>query len=170
MRSRLVALAATFFLLSVAPSIVRAHAALLASTPTADSTVDAVPSEIVLTFDDPLLPETSSFEVIDSAGASVLSGSVDTADAHVMRATPGGLGTGAFEVRWTAATDDGHIERGTFRFTVAAGTEPPATAAPTTSPTPDSQSGSAVILPIVAAVVIVGGGLAFFLRRRKPAG
>ena len=169
MRIRLVALAAALALLIVFPAIVSAHAQLTASTPTADSTVDAFPPEIVLTFDDPLLAETSSFEVIDATGASVLTGSVDATDAHVMRATAGPLGAGAFEVRWTAATDDGHIERGTFGFTVTAGADPTATPAPATPPTSDSQSGSAVIVPIVAAVVIVGGGLAFFLRRRKQA-
>lgn len=170
MRTRVAALPAILAMLLATPSIATAHAALTDSTPTADSTVLTTPPEVVLTFDDPLLPETSSFEVVDASGASILTGHVDGTDAHVMRAATGPLANGAYDVRWTAATDDGHIERGTFTFTVAAATEPPATPGPTAPPVSDSSSGSAVIVSIVAAVIVVGGGLAFLLRRRKPAG
>lgn len=170
MRTRVAGFAAILAMLLATPSIATAHAALTDSTPPADSTVLATPPEIVLTFDDPLLPDTSSFEVLDASGASLLTGHVDGADAHIMRATPGPLATGAYEVRWTAATDDGHIERGTFTFTVAGATEPPATPAPTAAPESGASSGGAVVVSIVAALVVIGGGLVAFLRRRKPAG
>ncbi|MEO5918941.1 MAG: LPXTG cell wall anchor domain-containing protein, partial [Candidatus Limnocylindrales bacterium] len=96
--------------------------------------------------------------------------------------------------RWTAATADGHIERGTYTFTVAIATPVPATEAPAASepastvPTPEASSpasaapsaapaGSAgdtgsiadVLIPIVAGLALVGAGLVWFLRRRRAA-
>ncbi len=90
-----------------------------------------LPPSIVITFDDALLP-TSSVALVDGSGMTVTSGSVDPADPHALLASMSSLPNGTFEVRWTAATDDGHIERGTFTFTVALATPPPATEAPAT--------------------------------------
>lgn len=189
------ALALAIMLGALTPTAVLAHAQLLDSTPAADALVTELPPEIVLTFDDPLLPS-SSFDVVDVAGTTVVTGSVDQGDSHVMRAAAPVLADGVFEVRWTAATDDGHIERATFRFTIAVATPPPATfepsvaptdtpsAAPSAasspgaslpSPTPVPSAGDGgeassidVIVSIAAALVVLAGGALWLIRRRKP--
>ncbi len=189
------ALTLAVLLLGLTPAIVRAHAQLLESTPTADTVITTVPPEIVLTFDDLLLPS-SSFELVDSRGLTVLTGAVDTGDAHALRATLPVLADGVFEVRWTAATDDGHIERATFQFTIAVATPAPSTpkpsaaptatpsAAPSIAPSPASSlpaataapsagdggetSSSDVLVSIAAALVVVAGVAFGLMRRRKP--
>ncbi|MEO8461729.1 MAG: copper resistance CopC family protein, partial [Chloroflexota bacterium] len=131
MRVPIRAVATALLLLALFPGSVAAHAELLNSTPKADSVLITLPPSIALTYSEPLLP-TSSVEVVDSAGSTVAKGSVDPADPHDLVATLSTLPNGRYEVRWTAATDDSHIERGTFTFTVAIATLAPATEAPST--------------------------------------
>jgi hypothetical protein len=181
-------------LIAAFPGAAAAHAQLLSSVPAADAAVTALPPSISLTFDD-ALTATSSFLVVDASGATVVTGAVDPATPVTMTAPTPDMPNGRYEVRWTAGTPDGHIERGTFAFTIALATEPPAaptatalatvapSANPSTLPTPTptrdaaspapsladgggSRSGGDVVLPIIAAAVVVAGGLAFFLRRR----
>lgn len=189
------ALALAILFGALAPTVVAAHAQLLESTPAADAVVTEPVPAIVLTFDDPLLPS-SSFDVVDAAGTSVAMGSVDPADAHSMRVDAPGLANGDFEVRWTAATADGHIERGTYQFTVAMATPEPATpeatvgpvdapsAASSHTPSPAASlpsatqepvagsggeaSSSDVIVSIAAALVVLAGGAFWLMRRRGP--
>ena len=48
------------------------------------------------------------------------------------------LGPGAYTIAWTAAAEDGHIERGKLGFTVLEPTAPPATPTPLPSATPSA--------------------------------
>jgi hypothetical protein len=182
-------------LIAIFPGTAAAHAQLLDSTPTADETVIALPPAISLTFDDELTT-TSSFLVVDASGATLATGAVDPAAPRTMTAPTPNLPNGRYEVRWTAGTADGHIERGTYAFTVALATAAPATPGPTptatvaaslsptagpsqstdaASPAPSvgdaggSGSGGDVVVPIIAAAVVVAAGLVFFLRRRGAA-
>ena len=148
MRVPIRAIATALVVLALFPGSVAAHAELLRSTPAADSVLTTLPPSIVLTYSEPLLP-TSSVEVVDGSATTVTSGSVDPADVQSLVAPMPSLSNGSFEVRWTAATADGHIERGTFTFTVAIATSPPATEAPAT-PVPSaaaSEPASAVPTP-----------------------
>jgi hypothetical protein len=106
------------------------------------------------------------------------------------------LDPGEYEVRWTGVALDGHVDRGTFGFTVApapptqvptaeptptpADSATPATVAPSPvtaepseapSPSPTAGGGAAgtgdVLLPIVVALIVVGAGAAYFLTRRN---
>lgn len=157
MRTRASAAILAIIVLGLTPGVVAAHAKLVSANPAADATLTASPPEIVLTFDEPL-GGASSFDVVDPTGTMVAKGSLDASDAHVLRAVPPMLGDGVFEIRWTAASSDGDIERGTYQFTVGTGTDVDGSGA-------DSPGG--VAAPIVAAMVLVGGGLIWFLRRRQ---
>ncbi len=183
-------------LVLLVPAAVAAHAMLVGSTPAADEVVTTLPPAIIVTFDESLT-DMSSLEIVDAAGVTVATGAVDAADPLSMRAVAPDLENGDYEVRWTAATDDGYVERGTFRFSVSIPTPPPATPepsavvtdsptiAPSIEPTPEptatpapggapgaegdgSDSGD-VVVPILAALALVGGGLVWFLRRRGAA-
>lgn len=186
---------AALLLVLLMPAAVAAHASLVGSTPAADEVVTTLPPVISVTFDE-ALNDLSSLEIIDASGATVATGSVDAADPLSLSAVTPDLANGEYEVRWTAATDDGHVERGTFRFSVAipTPTPPPATlepsavatdsptAAPTVEPTPaptateapagaedNGSAGGDVLVPIVAALALVVIGLGWFLRRRGAA-
>ena len=168
------------------PSLALGHAQLLSSTPAGGAVVTLLPPAIVLTYDDDLT-SVSSFEVVNAAGATVATGAVDPANPKSMTTPTPALANGTYEVRWTAGTSDGHIERGTFAFSVALATAAPVSSAPTgplasetlttvpslapsaTTGAADAGatgSGSDVLVAIVAAAVIVAGGLVVVLRRR----
>jgi methionine-rich copper-binding protein CopC len=175
------------------PMSVSAHAELDTAAPVDGSTVAGpFAGPIVLTFTE-ALASGSGAELIDSAGAVPVT---TTVDGSTMTVTPSTvLPAGGYEVRWTSIADDGHVERGTVRFTVeiAATPEPttsstPAassTAAPSASPPPspavtaasaapsagsgtsgDASSGGGVILPIVAGTLLVGALAILLIRRR----
>lgn len=114
----------------VAPAIVLGHAELETSDPADGASVEGpFAGPIVMTFSEGLEAE-STAELRDGAGR--VASSVDV-DGETMTLTPdAALAEGEYEVRWTSAADDGHIERGSFRFTVL----PVATPQPTASPTP----------------------------------
>ena len=165
---------------------VAAHAELVSSTPADGTTVTGSPDEIVVVFDEPLEPN-SSMELIGPAGGRVATTGVDAADRTRMVIEPSSLPPGEYEVRWTAASADGHVERGTFTFTVLGPTAlptatarstpgPAASLVPSASPTPSGNGSPAggtadVLFPLLAAVIAVGALGVFLLNRnRRSAG
>lgn len=175
------------------PGGVLADAALVASTPASGETLTATPPEAILEFDHSLT-SASSFVILDDAGTTVVTGEPNPSEPMVMRAPLPALAPGLYHVRWTAGSDDGHIVRGAFEFSVEAPptptpaptesptdapietTAPPPTAAPAPTPTAaptgdggDSGAGGDVLIPILAVGILVVGGLVVMLRRRGAA-
>ena len=178
------------------PGLVLAHAELVTPTP-ADKAVVAPPvSEVSGIYSEAMTPTGSSLVVKDTSGATVASGTVDPADNTRMVAAPATpLETGTYDVEWTSVATDGHVERGTWTFTVGvaappvssapASTEPssspsvapttaPATTLPSVAPTAvpsadgsSTGSGSDVTLPIIVALIVLGVGAAYLLSRRN---
>jgi len=150
------------------PAAVAAHAELVASDPAAGATLTTAPAGVELTFGGELDPDGSAFTVIGPAGGSVGSGEVDldVAERNVMRGSVDSGGDGAYEIRWTAVSTDGHAERGTIAFTVGQDGAPN-TALPRPIPTwPLGLALLAVaaiaairrraVLPLVLAVAVAG--------------
>ena len=126
------------------PTATLGHATLVSGDPAPGSTVETAPSRVSATFDDELVGAKSSIVLVGPDGQTVGTGSLAPEDSHVLAVIVPPLGPGTYEVRWTAATADGHIERGTYRFTVATPASPAGgpiiTAPPTSSPTPAPSS------------------------------
>jgi methionine-rich copper-binding protein CopC len=170
------------------PAAVAAHAQLESTAPAAGATVDVPPEVVSATFDDDLVSAKSSIEVRGPDGSTVATGGVDAEDAKTLSVAVTILAAGTYDVRWAAATEDGHLERGRFAFTVAAGAaspEPtatiasasPTTAAPaiassvptatpgTSSPavaspsTPPDDAGGAQPMGQIAIIAVLGLGL-----------
>jgi methionine-rich copper-binding protein CopC len=166
-----------------------AHADLVASDPEDGAVLSDPPATVELTFSEGLDPGKSSFRLIGPDGdIGTASAPGDGATTMVLEGLV--LAPGDYRIKWTAAADDGHVERGSIGFTVSAPTPAPATPspAPTTatpaptaipatgtpvaSPTPvegepAAASGTDVVIPIVVALVLaalVGG---FVLRRSR---
>ncbi len=129
------------------PAATLGHATLVSGDPAPGSTVATAPSRVSATFDNELDGAKSSIVLIGPDGQTVAMGSLAPEDSHVLAVIVPPLGPGTYEVRWTAATADGHIERGTYHFTVAAPASPSGgpiiTAPPTSSPTPAPSSAPA---------------------------
>lgn len=120
----------------IAPAVVLGHAELETSDPADGASVEGpFAGPIVITFSEDLEAE-SSADLRDGAGRVAATAGIDGATISLTPDAP--LAEGEYEVRWTAAADDGHIERGSFRFTVLAAATPEPTASPT--PTPEATA------------------------------
>ena len=131
---RLAAIAAGLLLILLLPTTVLAHAELETSTPAAESMVDAPFTDpIVMTFSESVVGD-SGARLRDSASGDVVAATSEV-DGDTITLTPDEpLAEGEYEVEWTAIADDGHIERGTIRFTVVTAATPEPTASPTPTP------------------------------------
>jgi copper resistance protein C len=108
---------------------VLAHTELVASDP-ADGAVLAVPpATVTVTFSETIDPDRSRFKLVGPGGTVGIGRVAD--DAKVLVLGRLDLGPGAYEIQWTVASKDGHIERGRIRFAVSAPTPAPPTAPPT---------------------------------------
>jgi len=178
-------MAALLALLASAVPVV-GHAALVIAVPGPGSTVTVAPTRISATFDDELDGPKSSLLVAGPGGSTVGQGGVSPDDPKTMVASLTAGGPGAYEVRWTAATTDGHIERGTYGFAVS---DPAASASPTSTGTPGAQpspvpgspalgspapgspsstpadSGLLLVAAAAGAGLVLGGGIAWWRRR-----
>jgi len=124
------------------------HAELDTATPKDKSTVQTPPTEIVMTFTEPVVPSKSSIKLVDASGKVIADGStVDAGDAKTMRlAITGDLTPATYTVRWTTASAlDGDLDHGTTTFTVAA--------APSVAPSPSSSPSAASATPSAPASV-----------------
>jgi copper resistance protein C len=184
-------------LLLLLPTVVAAHAELERSTPADGETVEGSPNVIRAFFTEELA-DGSEMALLDESGTTIAEGTIDPADPTRMRIDPPELAPGDYEVQWKSFADDGHLETGTFTFTVSAAITPPpsappapsspvsappsASAEPTASavvapsptegdatPPANTAGTSDVVLPIIAAVVLVAVLGGYLLMRRRPA-
>jgi methionine-rich copper-binding protein CopC len=116
-RIRLVPITAAVTLLLTLPAAVSAHAELVSSDPAPGDRLDEAPSEVTVTFDGELAPE-SGFIVTDADGHEVGAGGLDldVAERNVLRGAVTITEPGVYTVAWTAVSDDDHPEEGSFTF------------------------------------------------------
>jgi methionine-rich copper-binding protein CopC len=139
---RSVAVAAALAIALVLPATAMAHAELEETSPADGVTVEGTPSEISATFSEALVAEGSSLSFRAVGGEDLAEGGLDPDDpARLLIADVPDLAPGEYEVRWTVATDDGHVERDTWSFTVVAAPtpSPSPTPAPTASAAPTAE-------------------------------
>lgn len=177
------------------PASVLAHAELESATPADGTVLTEPPDEIVLTFTEDLDASKSSLTLHTAGGEQLAAGTIDPADAAAMRIDDlPNLAPGTYEIRWTSAGSDAHLERGTLSFeltaptpspTIAPTPEPSAGPTPSASPSavlssppspapstadPTATSGTDVLLPIVAALILVAVLGWVLLRSRSRGG
>jgi hypothetical protein len=138
-RVRIVASLLALSALVVLPAATLGHATLVSGDPTPGSTVETAPSRVTATFDEELVPGKSSIVLVGADGKTVGTGSLAPEDSHVLAVIVPPLGPGTYEVRWTAATADGHLERGTYEFTVAVAPTPTPTSEPSPTEAPSAE-------------------------------
>lgn len=160
--------------LLLSPATAAAHAVLIETIPEDGATVEGTPEDLLAVFDEAIGADGSSLSIRDAAGERLAVGRVDPDDPTRLgiHDVPE-LAPGAYEMRWTAMSADGDIERGSWRFTVAAAATPEPAAVPTVPPAPSpsatdpsGSSGGDAILPIVAGLAVVLIGTGYLLSRR----
>lgn len=96
-----------------------AHAQLVASSPAPGEILDTAPTELRLTFSEPLEGGFSTADLIDAEGNPILSraGEVDPTDAFTLVVPLPALEEGAYTVTWQSLSSaDGHPAEGFFSF------------------------------------------------------
>ncbi|MGI8329331.1 copper resistance CopC family protein [Actinomadura scrupuli] len=156
----------------VAPSAAAAaHAELKTMSPGHGSVQASAPSEVVLTFDQPVSRRFTAVEVIGPAGARVESGP-PTVDRAVVRQPLRPLPPpGRYRVAYRTVSVDGHVVRGAREFTfrppegapspTVSASRSPAPAAPqparreASSGPPWAQLGLAAVVTVLLAVTVL---------------
>lgn len=154
-------------LLGAAPAA--AHAELVGSDPAEGAVVDAAPSAVTLTFNEPVRLTPQEIAVYDADGDPVAS----TAGASGTAVTVGltdaeDLADGTYVVSWNVLSDDGHPVSGALTFSVGA---PSASVAAPPAPA-TSSAAVTVVRDVLAVVALVGlllaAGLALFVALVVP--
>jgi len=103
-----------------------AHAMMKASVPEDGATVPAGLSEIELRFSHPMrMTLVRVHRAADDQGVAV-NGALPKAFSDAAKVSIEALTDGAYDVSWTAVSEDGHVMKGHFAFTVSGSTAPPA--------------------------------------------
>lgn len=98
-----------------------AHTKLVSASPAPDATVRAVPNQLQITFNEPVMPRFVTLAVTGPDGAKlhVASIAVDQKNkARVGAVVHGFQRPGAYKVEWTAAGSDMHRMTGSYSFTL----------------------------------------------------
>jgi copper resistance protein C len=174
-------------LAALAPGVALGHAELATVSPADGSSVETPPSEIVMTFTEPLDPAKSSIRLVNTNSKVVAEGStVDASDPKTMRLDLPDLPTGTYTARWTSSSAlDGDLDHGTTSFTTGAIGPSPGSPQPTAAsvapsvavsgaasalvsapPTAPPSSTSDAIIPIIVALIVLAALGAWLLRSR----
>ncbi|MFZ1881891.1 MAG: copper resistance protein CopC [Gaiellaceae bacterium] len=107
------------------PAVAAAHATLLRTVPANGAVLDRAPSVVRVEFDDGIRVAPGNAAVANSGGASVLRGAARTSGHVLSLPLRPGLAKGAYSVRWSIVSDDGHREEGLVAFAVGRGAGSP---------------------------------------------
>ena len=113
-----------------AVSLAPAHSALVSVVPADGATLDAGPTELVLTFNEDINPKFTQLALTRAGTVIALSSPI--VGGPVLRATLADPGPGAYRIAYRVVSADGHPISGETRFTVRG----QATPTPTTSTSP----------------------------------
>lgn len=169
-RTRLLALTGLLSALLVgiaAPAY--AHDELIGTAPEIDASVDALPTQITMTFSGVVLADAGATEIdVLDASCTPLTTGDPVFDGTRVHQELTGEASGPITVVWRVVSSDGHPVSGTWGFTVGdgAGQTPCAAAAPDTE---QAASGfDPTLLIVVGAVLVVGVVVVLLLARRRP--
>ncbi|GLZ32643.1 copper resistance protein C [Lentzea sp. NBRC 105346] len=161
-------IAGTAMLAMAAPAA--AHNTLVSSDPKDKTSLEAGPSTVTLTFDQPVQAgeKLNTVAVTDSSGGHYEAGTVSVSG-NTVSAPVNALGAaGEYTVGYRILSADGHPVTGTLTFTLTKAGPGTPTKAPETQAAPQqtpAEDGGMPVWPwIVGAVVLLGGGVFFALR------
>jgi copper transport protein len=119
-------LTAALALLALAlPAGASAHATPTRTSPANGAVLQKSPARVVITFDDSVRVASDNAAVANATGASVLDGAPSAHGRSLVIPLRANLPDGAYSVRWSIVSEDGHREKGVLAFGVGAGTASP---------------------------------------------
>ncbi len=119
-RARAAVLAVVIAAAGVFPAVASAHAVLQKTVPTASQTVAHAPTQVIMTFDEPVEPRFAVISVTDAEGRQHAVGAPFTPPgaADSVATDVHDLPSGWYLVYWRVISEDGHPVRGAFTFAV----------------------------------------------------
>jgi len=108
----------------VLPAAALAHATLLQTTPANGAVLAKAPKTVTVLFDDSVRVAKGNAAVENATQSSVLAGNA-TVHGRVLTIPLKALADGAYSVRWSIVSEDGHREEGVLAFAVGAGSAAP---------------------------------------------
>jgi copper transport protein len=143
----------------MAPADAFAHATLLRTAPQDGAVLKTAPRVVTVFFDDTVRVAKGNAAVANATSASVMAGKAVAHGRTIAIPLRANLPDGAYSVRWSVVSDDGHQEEGVLAFAAGAG-----------APAPKSVLGAAVPLTwneillrtLYYLGLLVGGGAAAF--------
>ncbi len=118
MRLRWLRICAAVLFVAVLARPVEAHMKPVKSEPAADAAVATSPKQVQVWFTQSPDPKLSKLAMTGPSGSIKLTDVRVTADKSIVATVDGSLTDGRYSVRWQAAGDDGHLQKGEFAFTV----------------------------------------------------
>lgn len=111
---------ATVFLIAALVIPVSAHLAVVKTAPADKAGMKSPPERVQVWFTQPPSDRVSRLELHGPGGeVAVGETEVNRTEQWIAAAVKGSLEAGEYEVRWRTAGNDGHVMRGTFRFSLA---------------------------------------------------
>ncbi|MCZ2111986.1 MAG: copper resistance protein CopC [Dehalococcoidia bacterium] len=168
----LITVLAVLAVIALRPGTALGHAALVSSDPAPNAFLQKAPSQVSLTFSEPLDTRMSTIQLLDAGGVEIgLTGLTFSPDSLSMTAQVPKLGPGIYNVLWVnLSSTDGHSLRGSYPFTVLnpdgsvpAGGNSIAGPGGAADPAPLAEGVAVRALSLLGLVVITGGALLVLL-------
>ena len=101
-------------------SAASAHTSLITQQPVGNSVIQELPSEVTLTFDEPLIVigKANSIMVLDPKGNEISIGETKVLNNVVSRSISASEVDGKYSVTYRVVSEDGHVVSSTYQFTL----------------------------------------------------
>ena len=155
----------TAVLLGLATPAAIAHSELVSSNPSASTSIQELPQQIELEFNEELLNLGSgnSISIMSPSGEDLGMGETSTDGAKITRLLNTTSELGSFEVKYRVASADGHVLQGSYSFNLTQA----AVVTSENEKTTDAESGSNLLVNSVIGIFAFGVLLVIELARRS---
>jgi copper transport protein len=151
-----------------APAGAAAHATLVRTVPAAGAVLDRAPQAVLVEFDDTVELGSDNAAIANATSASVLGAHPRVHGRTLTLPLSRRLADGAYSVRWSIVSDDGHPEQGVLAFAVGAGSAAPHPVLGAS--TPLTWSGTVLRTLYYLGLLLCGGTALFALVARTILG
>ncbi|WP_112242439.1 copper resistance CopC family protein [Kribbella monticola] len=168
MRRLIAVLVASLLALVVATGPAAAHAKLESMSPADGSTMAAPPTQVVLTFNEPVGSTGAEVQVKSPSGNNVSTGDIQVIDNKVTQPVGAMIEAGKYTVDARIVSADGHPITVSASFTVTHAGHAPGGVV-TNQPTAAQNKSNVVVIVAMVLVMLVVVALAIVIVRRRPA-
>ncbi len=169
MRRLAALLVASLLALVVSTGVAAAHAKLESMTPADGSSMAAPPTQVVLTFNEPVGSTGAQVQVKSPTGNNVSTGDIQVIDNKVTQPVGAMIEAGKYTVDARIVSADGHPITVSASFTVTHAGHAPGSVVTTGQTQPVKDNSNIVVIVAMVLVMLVVVALAIVIVRRRPA-